>query len=53
MCWVTQLVVHGNFRERGLTAGLSNQLRQDDDAIYDLMSSHPTACLAAAIAFWK
>jgi hypothetical protein len=28
-----------------------NQLRQDDDAIYGLMSSHPAACLAAAKAF--
>lgn len=51
VCWVTQLVVHSDFRERGLAAGLLNQLRQDDDAIYGLMSSHPAACLAAAKAF--
>ena len=51
VCWVTQLVVHSNFRERGLAASLLNQLRQDDDAIYGLMSSHPAACLAAAKAF--
>ena len=51
VCWVTQLVVHRDFRERGLAAGLLNQLRQDDDSIYGLMSSHPAACLAAAKAF--
>jgi hypothetical protein len=51
VCWVTQLVVHSDFRERGLATGLLNQLRQDDHAIYGLMSSHPAACLAAAKAF--
>lgn len=51
VCWVTQLVVHSDFRERGLAASLLNQLRQDDDAIYGLLSSHPAACLAAAKAF--
>lgn len=51
VCWVTQLVVHGDFRERGLAFGLLNQLRQDNDAIYGIMSSHPAACLAAAKAF--
>jgi len=51
VCWVTQLVVHSDFRERGLAAGLLNQLRHDDDSIYGLMSSHPAACLAAAKAF--
>lgn len=39
VCWVTQLVVHSDFRERGLATGLLNQLRQDDDGIYGLMSS--------------
>lgn len=51
VCWVTQLVVHSDFRERGLAASLLNHLRQDDDVIYGLMSSHPAACLAAAKAF--
>ena len=51
VCWITQLVVHSDFRERGLAAGLLNHLRQDDDIIYGLMSSHPAACLAAAKAF--
>ena len=51
VCWVTQLVVHSDFRERGLATGLLNHLMQDDDAIYGIMSSHPAACLAAAKAF--
>ncbi|MCJ1428456.1 hypothetical protein MMC29_006366 [Sticta canariensis] len=48
VCWVTQLVVHSDFRERGLATHLLIQLRHDDDAIYGIMSSHPAACLAAA-----
>ncbi len=51
MCWVTQLVVHRDYRERGLAVGLLNELRQDGDDMYALMSSHPAACLAAAKAF--
>jgi hypothetical protein len=51
ICWVTQLVVHQDYRERGLAVGLLNELRQDDDDVYGLMSSHPAACLAAAKAF--
>ena len=44
-CWVTQLVVHQDYRERGLAVGLLNEFRQDDD-VYGIMSS-----LAAAKAF--
>ncbi|KAL9043761.1 MAG: hypothetical protein Q9214_003060, partial [Letrouitia sp. 1 TL-2023] len=51
VCWVTQLVVHRNYREHGLATSLLNQIRQNDDAIYGIMSSHPAACLAAAKAF--
>jgi hypothetical protein len=51
VCWVTQLVVHADYRERGLAVSLLNFLRQDDDDIYGIMSSHPAACLAAAKAF--
>ena len=40
VCWVTQLVVHSDFRERGLAFTLLNQLRQDDDDVYGIMSSH-------------
>ena len=51
VCWVTQLVVHRDYRERGLAFSLLNQLREDDDSIYGIMSSHPAACMAAAKAF--
>jgi len=51
VCWVTQLVVHRDYRERGLAMGLLNQLRDANDDIYGLMTSHPAACLAAAKAF--
>ena len=51
ICWVTQLVVHQDYRERGLATGLLNQLKDYNDDIYGLMSSHPAACLAAAKAF--
>lgn len=51
VCWVTQLVVHREYRQRGLALGLLCQLRQDRDDIYGLMSSHPAACLAAIKAF--
>jgi hypothetical protein len=32
---------------------LLNELRQDGDDVYALMSSHPAACLAAAKAFGR
>ena len=51
VCWITQLVVHQDFRERGLATSLLNQLRQERDDVYGLMSSHPAACLAAAKAY--
>ncbi|KAL8932094.1 MAG: hypothetical protein Q9211_006532 [Gyalolechia sp. 1 TL-2023] len=51
VCWVTQLVVHQDYRERGLAMNLLKQLRHDSDDIYGIMSSHPAACLAAAKAF--
>jgi hypothetical protein len=51
ICWITQLVVHRDYRERGLAAGLLNEIKQDGDDAYGVMSSHPAACLAAARAF--
>jgi GNAT superfamily N-acetyltransferase len=51
VCWVTQLVVHREYRERGLATGLLNELKQDDDDIYGVVSSHAAACLAAAKVF--
>lgn len=51
VCWITQLVVHQGHRERGLAQGLLNTIRQDEDDIYGIMSSHPAACMAAAKSF--
>ena len=51
VCWVTQLVVHSDYRLRGVASGLLNQIREDGDDIYGIASSHPAACLAAAKAF--
>ena len=51
VCWVTQLVVDRNYRERGLAVGLLTELKRDNDTIYGLVSSHVAACLAAAKAF--
>ncbi|KAF2191260.1 hypothetical protein K469DRAFT_720250 [Zopfia rhizophila CBS 207.26] len=51
VCWITQLVVHRDYRERGLAVGLLNELKQDGDDVYGVISSHPAACLAAAKAF--
>lgn len=51
VCWITQLVVHRDYRERGLATGLLNQISQDGSDVYGIMSSHPAAALAAARAF--
>ena len=48
ICWITQLVVHKEYRERGLATGLITHLREPDDNVFGIMSSHPAACLAAA-----
>ena len=51
VCWVTQLVVHRDYREHGLAAGILRSLRSDEDDVYGIISSHPVACLAAARSF--
>ncbi len=51
VCWITQLVVHYDYRENGLAKGLLNELRQDQDDIYGVIGSHPAACLATVKAF--
>lgn len=48
VCWITQLVVDSNYRERGLATSLLNEIRRYDDDIFGVMSSHPAACRAAA-----
>ena len=51
MCWITQLVVHRDYRERRLATGLLTELREDNDDIYGIMSSHAASCLATANVF--
>ena len=51
ICWVTQLVVHSQFREKKLATRLLEELREERDDVYGIMSSHPAACLAATKAF--
>ena len=48
VCWVTQLVVHKDYRGRGLAGMLLRALRAADDKIIGIMSSHPLALIAAA-----
>ena len=47
ICWVTQLVVHLDYRERGVASGLLGAIKDDGDDAYGIMGSHPAACLAA------
>lgn len=51
ICWITQLVVDRNYRERGLASMLLYTLKQDDDSMYGVASSHPATCLATANIF--
>lgn len=44
-------MVHRDFRERGLAAGLLDEIKLDGDDVYGIMSSHPAACLAASRAY--
>lgn len=51
ICWITQLVVDRNFRERGLASALLMSIGSDMDDMYGIMSSHPAACMAAASSY--
>lgn len=48
VCWVTQLVVHSDYRERRLATVLLSNLIDNDDDVLGIMSSHPAACKALA-----
>jgi hypothetical protein len=50
VCWVTQLVVHREYRERGLATGLLSEFGRDYH-VYGIASSHPAALLACGKAF--
>lgn len=51
VCWITQLVVHKQYRGQGLAGGLLRYARTDSDEICGIISSHPAACLATAKSF--
>ncbi|KAH6889408.1 hypothetical protein B0T10DRAFT_404855, partial [Thelonectria olida] len=51
VCWVTQLVVHTDYRERRLATALLIALQDSDDDIFGIMSSHPAACKALVKGF--
>lgn len=46
--WVTQLVVHSDFREQGLATGLCRLLRKGGVVSWGILSSHPAAVMAMA-----
>ena len=46
VCWITQLVVHKDQRNRGIASFLLKQLRRPELTAFGLVSSHPAACLA-------
>lgn len=48
VCWVTQLVVHSDYREQRLATVLLSSLIGVDDDVFGIMSSHPAACKALA-----
>ncbi|KAK3304966.1 uncharacterized protein B0T15DRAFT_399072 [Chaetomium strumarium] len=51
VCWITQLVVHREYRERRLATRLLMALRRVEDQIFGIMSSHPAGCIATAKAY--
>ena len=51
VCWVTQLVVHRDYRSLGVATYLLQQVKEESDAIFGIASSNPLACMAAARAF--
>jgi len=46
VCWVTQLVVRSDYRQRGIATVLLGRLLRHDHTAFGLASSHPAACLA-------
>ncbi|KAB8349620.1 hypothetical protein FH972_023640 [Carpinus fangiana] len=48
VCWISQLVVHSDFRERRIASTLLAGLRRPSDDAFGICSSHPAAITAAA-----
>ncbi|RSM18506.1 hypothetical protein CDV31_002642 [Fusarium ambrosium] len=51
VCWVTQLVVHREYRNQGIATALLRLARVESDDVYGILSSHSFACMAAATSF--
>ncbi|KAK3298806.1 uncharacterized protein B0H64DRAFT_386252 [Chaetomium fimeti] len=46
VCWVTQLVVHRDHRQRRLATRIIEKVRKTEDEIFGIISAHPAACMA-------
>ena len=46
VCWITQLVVSSEHRQRGIATVLLGLLKSHNHTAFGLVSSHPAACLA-------
>ncbi|OJJ80737.1 uncharacterized protein ASPGLDRAFT_1501590 [Aspergillus glaucus CBS 516.65] len=52
ICWVTQLLVHKNYRQRGLATDILACLKSNKISdSYGIMSSHPASIMATASSF--
>lgn len=51
VCWITQLVVNTEYRNRGIASRLLAELKEAEGDCYGIMSSHPFSCLAALRTF--
>lgn len=48
VCWITQLVVHRDYRNRGIAISMLRELRGEDVWVHGVASSQPFACMALA-----
>lgn len=46
VCWITQLVVHSDYREQSIATTILLNLIEPEDDVFSIMSSHPAACKA-------
>ena len=51
ICWITQLVVHRDYRSLGVATRLLRQVKDSSVTVFGIASSNPLACMAAARAF--
>lgn len=46
VCWITQLVVHQDYRERHLATRILTKVARTEDEVCGIISSQPAACMA-------